>query len=391
LICAEGELWRDQRRFVITCLKNFGMIKYGAKRDKMENRISVGVQESIEILGRKASVAEPQDILPVLRHCLGNVLNSLVFGVVYKENDPTWKWLQDLQELGTKYVGVAGPVNFMPFLRFIPKFAKTMKFLMEGKEKTHEHYQNIIMNRTQKRRFVPKDDDSSLVDDMIDAFLDEKERRGENDGGFYSTAQFHHLLADLFGAGLDTTLTTLSWFFLFVAEHANIQKRIQEELDSIIGSRVPTLEDLPLLPYTEACLAETQRIRSVVPAGFPHGTVEATTLAGYHIPKGAMILPLQWAVHMDPEQWPEPERFNPERFLTDDGQFYKPEAFIPFQTGKRMCVGEELARMLLFLFGATIIHRFNVQAPEGVTIDLEGDCGMMLNPKAQKLLLTPRA
>lgn len=56
-----------------------------------------------------------------------------------------------------------------------------------------------------------------------------------------------------------------------------------------------------------------------------------------------------------------------------------------------MCVGEELARMLLFLFGATIIHRFNVQAPEGVTIDLEGDCGMMLNPKAQKLLLTPRA
>jgi ecdysteroid 25-hydroxylase CYP306A1 len=98
-----------------------------------------------------------------------------------------------------------------------------MKFLMEGKEKTHEHYQNIIMNRTQKRRFVPKDDDSSLADDMIDAFLDEKERRGENDGGFYSTAQFHHLLADLFGAGLDTTLTTLSWFFLFVAEHANIQ------------------------------------------------------------------------------------------------------------------------------------------------------------------------
>ena len=78
-----------------------------------------------QILGRKAYVAEPQDILPVLRHCLGNVLNSLVFGVVYKENDPTWKWLQDLQERGTKHIGIAGPVNFMPFLRSVYTYLLT--------------------------------------------------------------------------------------------------------------------------------------------------------------------------------------------------------------------------------------------------------------------------
>jgi hypothetical protein len=72
-----------------------------------------------QILGRKACVAEPQDILSALRHCIGNVLNSLVFGVVYKENDPTWKWLQDLQEIGTKHIGIAGPVNFMPVLRSV--------------------------------------------------------------------------------------------------------------------------------------------------------------------------------------------------------------------------------------------------------------------------------
>jgi len=61
-----------------------------------------------------------------------------------------------------------------------------------------------------------------------------------------------------------------------------------------------------------------------------------------------------------------------------------------FHAGKRICVGEELARMLLFLFGGTIIHKFKIKAPEGVTIDLEGECGITLNPKAQKLLLTPR-
>lgn len=98
-----------------------------------------------------------------------------------------------------------------------------MKFLVEGKEKTHEYYQTIILNHIQKRQSFSKDEENFLLDDMIDAFLNEKKRRAESDGGFYSTAQFHHLLADLFGAGLDTTLTTLSWFFLFLAEHADVQ------------------------------------------------------------------------------------------------------------------------------------------------------------------------
>jgi ecdysteroid 25-hydroxylase CYP306A1 len=71
------------------------------------------------MLGRKETAGEPQDILPVIIHCLGNVMNSLVFGVIYEENDPTWKWLQHLQEEGTKLIGVAGPINFLPFLRYI--------------------------------------------------------------------------------------------------------------------------------------------------------------------------------------------------------------------------------------------------------------------------------
>lgn len=387
LICAEGELWKDQRKFITTSLKNFGMIKFGAKRDRMDERISVGVQECLEILGRNSGAVEP---LPVILHCIGNVMNSLVFGVSYDENDPTWKWLQQLQEEGLKYIGVAGTLNFLPILRFIPKFKKTMNYLVEGKIKSHEYYQTIILDRIKKRKSVSGDDENSLVDNIIDAFLDEKERRGEGDDGFYSTTQFHHLLADMFGAGLDTTMTTLRWFILFMAENSDAQKRVQAELDSVVGPRLPTLEDLPLLPYTEAALAETQRIRSVVPVGIPHGALEATTFAGYHIPKGTMIMPLQWAVHMDPNLWPDAECFNPERFLTTEGRFNKPECFIPFQTGKRMCVGEELARMTLFLFGSAIIQKFNITAPDNVDIDLEGQCGFTLAPKPQKLLFIPR-
>lgn len=71
------------------------------------------------MLQQKETAGEPQDVLPVIIHCIGNVINSLVFGIVYEENDPTWKWLQRLQEEGTKLIGIAGPVNFLPFVRSV--------------------------------------------------------------------------------------------------------------------------------------------------------------------------------------------------------------------------------------------------------------------------------
>nr|CAD7258398.1 unnamed protein product [Timema shepardi]CAD7567590.1 unnamed protein product [Timema californicum] len=114
LICAEGDLWKDQRKFVSSSLKNFGMVRFGPKRDKMEQRIAVGVKECVEKLSRLTSPCDPQ---PALLHCLGNVVNSLVFGHTWSEDDPTWLWLQHLQEEGTKLIGVAGPINFLPFLR----------------------------------------------------------------------------------------------------------------------------------------------------------------------------------------------------------------------------------------------------------------------------------
>jgi ecdysteroid 25-hydroxylase CYP306A1 len=95
--------------------------------------------------------------------------------------------------------------------------------LIEGKLKTAEVYQTIISDHMKRRKSVLEDDSNSLLDDMIDAFLDEKERRGEGEDGFYSTTQLHHLLADMFGAGMDTTVTTLWWFVLFMARHSDAQ------------------------------------------------------------------------------------------------------------------------------------------------------------------------
>lgn len=276
-----------------------------------------------------------------------------------------------------------------------------MRFLIDGKLKTHEIYKTII----QEELLSPKTD----VTNLIQAFLHEKNKRvGTIDlVKFYNDQQFYHLLADIFGASLDTTLTTLRWYLLFIAVHKQVQSKIRQQLEQVLAKSPIQMEDVPSLPYLEASIAETQRIRSVVPVGIPHGSLEEMEIEDYKIPKGTMIVPLQWAIHMDPQFWDEPDIFRPDRFLNEDGKFYKPDAFIPFQTGgfvltflwlfyfipnfsgKRMCVGDELARMFLVFFGGTLIQNFDISVVDPV--DLRGDCGITLTPKMHKLVFTQLA
>ncbi|XP_028044918.2 cytochrome P450 306a1 [Monomorium pharaonis] len=379
LIGAEGDLWKDQRRFVARCLKNFGMTKLpGARRDKMEERILVAVNECTSKL-KKHTMEEGIDPIDIVHHFIGNIMNDLVFGKVYKEDDEVWKWLRHLQEEGVKHIGVAGPLNFLPFLRFLPQYGKVMKSLIDGKVKTHQLYQTIIDEHRARRE---------KTDNFLAAF-DEAMSTNVN-SGFFTQPQFYHLLADLFGAGTDTTLTTFRWFLLFMAAYPDEQKIIQNEMNELLGQKLSTLEDRPRLIRLEAAIVETQRLRSIVPVGIPHGTIEDTQIGDYNIPKGTMVIPLQWAIHTDPSYWNDPHLFKPERFIAEDGSLVKPKAFLPYQAGKRICVGDELARMILFLFAARFLQTFVISIPPGMLIDLEGECGITLIPKPHRLIFTPR-
>lgn len=380
LICAQGELWRDQRRFVAGCLKNFGMLKLpGARRDRMEERILMVVDECISKL-KVRSTEEGIDPLETLHHCVGNLMNDLVFGKVYEENDEVWKWLRHLQEEGVKHIGVAGPLNFLSFLRFIPRYGKLMESLIDGKVKTHQIYQTFIDEH--RARLEKTDNFLAAFDNVI--------RTNIENPGFFTKQQYYHLLADLFGAGTDTTLTTLRWFLLFMATHPDEQKKIYDEMNELLGQKPPNLEDRLVLIRLEAAISETQRLRSVTPLGIPHGALENTQIGDYDVPKGTMVIALQWAIHTDPSFWHEPLSFKVERFIADDGTLAKPKAFLPFQTGKRMCVGDEFARMILFLFAARILRSFVISVPPDTCIDLEGECGITLVPKPHRLVFTLR-
>lgn len=163
---------------------------------------------------------------------------------------------------------------------------------MEGKLKTHKVYESIIKDHQRKLNLNEKTTESKNI---IDSFLLEREKRkstNDSSAQYYTDEQFNHLLADIFGAGLDTTLTTLRWFLIFMAAYPHEQHKVQEELDAVLNGKEPTLDDMFALPLTQAAIYEAQRIRSVVPVGIPHGTLQNTEIEGkYYTVRPKIIEP----------------------------------------------------------------------------------------------------
>lgn len=112
---------------------------------------------------------------------------------------------------------------------------------------------------------------------------------------------------------------------------------------------------------------------------------------GFTIPAGSQVVPLLHAVHMDPELWSQPQEFRPARFLSAEGKVCKPEYFMPFGVGRRMCLGDVLARMELFLFFSSLVHNFNIKLPANAPLpSLRGNAGVTVTPDPFKVCLMQR-
>ncbi|XP_030576986.1 cytochrome P450 2K1-like isoform X3 [Archocentrus centrarchus] len=192
----------------------------------------------------------------------------------------------------------------------------------------------------------------------------------------------------LFAAGTETTSTTLRWALLFMAKYPKIQDEVQEELRRVIGDRQVQVADRKNLPFTDAVIHETQRLSSIVPTALPHKTTRDITFHGHFIEKGTTVFPLLTSVLHDPDEWERPHSFYPAHFLDKEKKFVKRDAFIPFSAGRRVCLGEGLARMELFLFFATLLQHFRfTPAPEVSEdeLDLTPSVGLTLSPSPHRL------
>ncbi|XP_023932709.1 cytochrome P450 2K1-like [Lingula anatina] len=200
---------------------------------------------------------------------------------------------------------------------------------------------------------------------LIDAFIhkiNENENGGQN---LFTEADLLPSLLTLYFTGSDTVSLTLSWGMLFLLHHPAVCKRIQDELDREVGkSRRPTLVDRQNLPYTNAALMEVQRLNFIAPISGPHKALRTVNFRGYTIPEGTTVFANQWSIMMDEEKWPNPQQFDPSRFLDEFGNVKKNVAWIPFSVGKRSCPGEVLARQEIFLVLTALLQAFSFRSSD---------------------------
>ncbi|MCB0012116.1 MAG: cytochrome P450 [Anaerolineales bacterium] len=197
-------------------------------------------------------------------------------------------------------------------------------------------------------------EDEEPAGDLLDMLL---AARDEETGAGLTGDQLIAELNSIVFAGHETTATTLTFAFHLLMAHPEILAAVQSELDEALGDRPPTLADLPALDLTRRVMLETLRMYPAAWASSRDG-VEADVIAGYAIPAGARLTVNIYGIHYRPDFWPEPDRFDPDRFLPENSAERPKLAFLPFLTGPRKCIGDEFAQLEAQLVLATILQRY---------------------------------
>ncbi|KAK7043906.1 hypothetical protein VNI00_008072 [Paramarasmius palmivorus] len=379
-----GEDWKQHRRLFHSFFN----------QNVVERYQHIQLKEAHALLRRLLEA--PDDFMGHIRIMFAATIMDIAYGIrVEKRSDPYIEIAETaLEGLSAAAVPGAYLVDSIPLLKYVPAW-----FPGAGFQKQAAYWKTLssaMAHRpynTVKEAFAKGEAKPSIVASLLEN-LPNDETRPQYERLARSTAGV------AYSGGADTTVAAVNTFFLAMVCYPEAQKKAQAELAAVVGTdALPTFEDRPRLHYINAMIKESQRWAPVTPLAVPHLTTADEIYDGYHIPAGSIVVGNAWAMLHDPEVYPEPSVFKPERFLKADGT-PNPDAKDPgafaFGFGRRICPGRFLSDTSLFTVITSVLSVYDILPPldeQGNPIKVEPawTTGLVQYPLPFKCRIKPRS
>ncbi|XP_020502845.1 cytochrome P450 2K1-like [Labrus bergylta] len=372
---ANGDYWKEMRNFAMANMKD-----KKALEEKIIEECKSLIETFMEKNGKAFDTAQP------IHNAVSNIISSIVYGNRFEYDDPLFISMVERALKNTQLMGSAS-IQLYNFFPRLFGWLGVRKQLLESSSTNRRCIKELIQGLQESLN-------PHMCRGLVDSFLARKiqHEASGNINSHYHEDNLLETVLNLFAAGTDTTSATVRYGLLLMAKYPKIQDQVQEEMNRVVGSRQIRVEDRKNLPYTDAVIHEIQRITNVLPTTV-HRTTRDVTFQGYFIKKGTPALFLLSSALLDEDEWETPYTFNPAHFLDEDGNLKKRDAFLPFSAGVRVCAGESLAKMELFLFFTSLFQHFCFTPPPGVKedeLDLTQIVGFTLTPSSHELCAISR-
>uniref|UniRef100_A0A803J3I8 Uncharacterized protein n=1 Tax=Xenopus tropicalis TaxID=8364 RepID=A0A803J3I8_XENTR len=351
---SNGERWRQMRHFTLKTLKNFGMGKKSIEEKIQEEALCL-VEEI------RKSGETPVDPSKLIMDAVSNVFCSIMFGRRFEYNEEKFSnLLTNVNEIFRLMSNTWGQLESI--------FPSVMAYIPGPHKKKNTLSEELISFLHERVKSNQETFDPSAPRDFIDEYLMKIEQEKKNPNSEFTMRNTLLTFFSIFLGGTETSTTTIKHGLLLLIKYPEIQAKLHMEIDNVIGrNRTANMIDRNSMPYMEAVINEIQRFSDIIPLNVPRKVTKDVQFRGYCIPKDTEIYPLLCTVHHDAKYFSSPYEFNPSHFLDEQGKFKKNNAMMAFSAGKRICPGESLTRMELFLFFTTILQNFTLTSPTHFT------------------------
>ncbi|XP_075209674.1 cytochrome P450 1B1 [Chanos chanos] len=375
--------WRIHRKVAQSTLRAFSSASSETKKN-FEQHVVAEAMELVQIFLRLSANRRYFDPSHEFTVAAANVICALCFGKRYGHDDPEFRTLLGRVDKFGETVGAGSLVDVMPWLQSFPN---PVRSVYENFKNINEEFFAYVKDKVLQHRNTYNPE---VTRDISDAIINVIEHGKDSP---LSKEFVEGTVTDLIGAGQDTISTVMQWILLFLVKYPTIQTKLQQHIDKVVGrDRLPSVEDKSSLAYLSAFIYETMRYTSFVPVTIPHSTTCDVTIEGFHITKDTVVFINQWSVNHDPQKWKDPQIFDPSRFLDESGALDKDltNSVMIFSTGKRRCIGDQIAKTEIFLFTAILLHQCTFECNPSQALSLDCTYGLTLKPCLYTVTAKPR-